>query len=80
MARLVVCNPRKNALLKKGNKSDRIDARKLAELLPCASSRSYLALVKDVTGDESNQSPVSQLGHKLTRGTHTPAWELNLGV
>jgi transposase len=29
----VVCNPRKNALLKQGNKSDRIDARKLAELL-----------------------------------------------
>jgi hypothetical protein len=29
----VVCNPRKNALLKDGNKSDRIDARKLAELL-----------------------------------------------
>jgi transposase len=31
---LVVCNPRKNALLlKDGSKSDRIDARKLAELL-----------------------------------------------
>jgi hypothetical protein len=30
---LVVCNPRKNALLKEGSKSDRIDARKLAELL-----------------------------------------------
>ena len=30
---LVVCNPRKNALLKVGSKSDRIDARKLAELL-----------------------------------------------
>ena len=30
---LVVCNPRKNALLKDGNKSDKIDARKLAELL-----------------------------------------------
>ena len=30
---LVVCNPRKNALLKTGSKSDRIDARKLAELL-----------------------------------------------
>ena len=28
-----MCNPRKNALLKDGNKSDRIDARKLAELL-----------------------------------------------
>lgn len=32
-ARVVVCNPRRNALLKSGNKSDRIDARKLAELL-----------------------------------------------
>jgi hypothetical protein len=30
---VVVCNPRKNALLKDGSKSDRIDARKLAELL-----------------------------------------------
>jgi hypothetical protein len=29
----VVCNPRKNALLKAGDKSDLIDARKLAELL-----------------------------------------------
>ena len=33
VANLVVCNPRKNALLKYGNKSDRIDARKLAKLL-----------------------------------------------
>jgi transposase len=31
--KLVVCNPRKNALLKSGNKGDAIDARKLAELL-----------------------------------------------
>ena len=30
---VVVCNPRKNALLKDGNKSERIAARKLAELL-----------------------------------------------
>jgi transposase len=30
---LVVCDPRKNALLKDGSKSDRIDARELAELL-----------------------------------------------
>ena len=30
---LIVCNPRRNALLKEGSKSDRIDARKLAELL-----------------------------------------------
>src|ERR1700719_57745 len=33
VSRLVVCDPRKNALLKDGSKSDRIDARKLAELL-----------------------------------------------
>jgi transposase len=30
---LVVCNPRRNALLQEGSKSDRMDARKLAELL-----------------------------------------------
>jgi transposase len=33
VSRLVVCDPRKSALLKDGSKSDRIDARKLAELL-----------------------------------------------
>jgi transposase len=33
VSRLVACDPRKAALLKDGNKSDRIDARKLAELL-----------------------------------------------
>jgi transposase len=33
VTKLVVCDPRRNALLKEGNKSDRIDARKLAELL-----------------------------------------------
>ncbi len=33
VTRVLVCDPRKNALLKVGNKSDRIDARKLAELL-----------------------------------------------
>ena len=30
---VVVCNPRRNALLKKGSKNDKVDARKLAELL-----------------------------------------------
>ena len=33
VTKLVVCDPRKNALLKDGSKSDRVDARKLAELL-----------------------------------------------
>jgi len=31
--RVVVCNPRRNALLKEGSKSDKVDARRLAELL-----------------------------------------------
>lgn len=33
VTQVLVCDPRKNALLKDGNKNDRIDARKLAELL-----------------------------------------------
>jgi transposase len=33
VTKIVVCNPRRNALLKEGSKSDRIDGRKLAELL-----------------------------------------------
>ena len=33
VTQVTVCNPRKNALLKSGNKSDRIEAHKLAELL-----------------------------------------------
>src|ERR1700685_1571627 len=33
VTKVVVCNPRKNALLKAGNKNDRGDARKLSDLL-----------------------------------------------
>src|SRR6476661_9938826 len=33
VAKVLVCDPRKNALLKAGNKNDRIDARKLSDLL-----------------------------------------------
>src|SRR5258706_744952 len=36
---VVVCDPRQNKLLKSGNKSDRVDARKLAELLRNGSFR-----------------------------------------
>src|SRR5580698_3651946 len=32
-AQVLVCDPRRNALLKEGNKSDKVDARKLADLL-----------------------------------------------
>src|ERR1700694_4426940 len=33
VTKLLVCDPRKNASMKQGNKSDKIDARRLAELL-----------------------------------------------
>jgi transposase len=33
VAEVIVCDPRKNALLKGGNKNDKVDARKLSELL-----------------------------------------------
>lgn len=33
VSKVIVCDPRKNALLKKGNKNDLIDARKLSDLL-----------------------------------------------
>lgn len=33
VTQVVVCDPRKNALLKAGNKNDRVDARKLSDLL-----------------------------------------------
>src|SRR5882672_2364772 len=33
VTKIVLCDPRRNALLKEGNKSDKVDARKLAELL-----------------------------------------------
>ena len=33
VAQMIVCDPRRNALLKSGNKNDRVDARKLSDLL-----------------------------------------------
>jgi transposase len=51
---VVVCDPRKNALLKVGNKSDRIDARKLAELL-------YLDRLKPVYHGEHGVRTLKEL-------------------
>jgi len=51
---VVVCNPRRNALLKEGNKSDRIDARKLAELL-------YLNKLKAVYHGENGVRALQEL-------------------
>jgi transposase len=63
--RLVVCNPRKNALLKGGSKSDTIDARKLAELLRAG-------LLSPVYHGETGTATVKQLGQSyavLTQDT-----------
>jgi Transposase len=40
VAQVLVCDPRRNALLKEGNKSDKGDARKLADLLRECCARS----------------------------------------
>ena len=55
VAHVVVCNPRKNALLKAGNKSDAIDARKLAELL-------RLGYLKPVYHGQNSTAAVKHLG------------------
>jgi len=55
VARLVVSNPRKNALMKSGNKSDPIDARKLAVLLRAGS-------LSPVYHGEASTATVKQLG------------------
>ena len=51
---VVVCNPRKNALLKDGSKSDRIDARKLSELL-------YMNNIKSVYHGEHGLRTLKEL-------------------
>jgi transposase len=59
VAKLVVCNPRKNALLKAGSKSDAIDARKLAELLRAG-------LLSPVYHGQNSTAAVMQLGRSYT--------------
>ena len=59
VTKIVVCDPRRNALLKQGSANDRIDARKLAE--PSASKIGWLAvncrLTTTCTEGACRQSP-----------------------
>jgi transposase len=48
VSEVVVCDPRQNKLLRSGNKSDRVDARKLAELLRHGSLRAVYHGDKDI--------------------------------
>ena len=50
VAQVIVCDPRKNALLKTGNKNDRVDARKLSDLL-------HAGLLTPVYHGESRPQP-----------------------
>jgi transposase len=59
VTRVIVCDPRKNALLKAGNKSDTIDAQKLAELLRAG-------LLSPVYHGESSTMTLKQLGQSYT--------------
>jgi transposase len=65
VTQVLVCDPRKNALIKAGNKSDRIDARKLADLL-------YLNKLNPVYHGETGIRPLKELARSylaLTRDT-----------
>jgi len=65
VADVLVCEPRKNALIKAGNKSDRIDARKLADLL-------YLEKLHPVFHGETGIRALMELARSylaLTRDT-----------
>src|SRR5258708_18750614 len=69
---VVVCNPRKIALLKDGSKSDRIDARKLTEQL-------YLNKLQPVYHGEHGLRTLKELARShltitkdLTRGVNPP--------
>jgi transposase len=65
VAQVLVCDPRKNALIKAGNKSDRIDARKLADLL-------YLDKLHPVFHGETGNRALKELARSylaLTRDT-----------
>jgi len=70
----VVCNPRRNALLKEGSKNDKVDARKLDELLRTIYhgenglrtlrelARVFYRQQRPEASDESAQGDVSKLG------------------
>ena len=70
VAKLVVCNPRKNALLKSGNKGDAIDARKLAELLRAGSVVAGLSRREQRVGGSASGAQLrdADRGHHARHG------------
>jgi Transposase len=68
--RLVVCDPRKNALLRDGNQNDRVDARNLAELL-----RTHQ--VKPVYHEEHGIRTLKELGRSYSTLTQDTTRVMN---
>ena len=56
---IVVCNPRRNALLKEGSKSDKVDAHKLADLL-------HTGMLRPVYHGENGLRTLRELGQQLS--------------
>jgi hypothetical protein len=72
VTQVLVCDPRKNALLKAGNKNDRVDARKLAELL-------YLNKLNPVYHGEAGVRTLKELARsylakKKSADPHNRTW------
>src|SRR5580700_9598940 len=63
VAKVVVCDPRKNALLKAGNKNDRVDARKLSDLFRAG-------LVTPVYHGESGVRTLRELSRSYLQRRH----------
>jgi transposase len=67
VSNIVVCDPRRNALLHEGSKSDRIDARKLAELLRSNLLRSVYHGEKGLRSMKELARAYLTMGKDLTR-------------
>jgi transposase len=59
VAKVIVCNPRKNALLNSGTRNDRVDAKKLAELL-------WLGHLSNVYHADHGLQTLKELGRAYT--------------
>jgi hypothetical protein len=65
VAKLVVCDPRRNALLQDGNQNDRVDARKLSDLL-------YMNKLNAVHHGDHGLRTLKELGRSLSDHDERP--------
>src|SRR5260370_34473736 len=70
VVKVSVCDPRKNALLKTGNKNDRVDARKLSHLL-------HAGLLTPVYHGEAGGRTLQQLARNYLPRTKNPTLVMN---